>query len=365
VATFDELAQRLASGLPKERIAAAEALAELDDTRVAPTLAKALGDPSPEVRARAEELLGQFSRGGSQDNLRLLLDEARRVSLALANEVTRLRGDAPPADTPTLAAPIEPPDGYSGDCVVVRLTAGPMDVKRACQLVADALDVPLFRVTREVHLTKGILARAVPADAARALVQALDHAGVVAAAVPVDALPKTPQLVRLRGPRPGATMLCGKVVPSGEDIEVAWDTLELVAAGRLELELKRDQSDEDWSLFTRPLKPTADGTRVHKIGYEYVVDVYAGQPVQRLRLLTHEFDFDVMQRQPTEFGRVARLAREITHCADRRRLTAGVWRLADLDSDSWDDLTFLSPTAFEHYTTWQRLLLALDVPLPR
>ena len=113
MATFDELAQRLASGLPKERIAAAEALAELDDTRVAPTLAKALGDPSPEVRARAEELLGQFSRGGSQDNLRLLLDEARRVSLALANEVTRLRGGAEPASAPALAAPIEPPAGPS------------------------------------------------------------------------------------------------------------------------------------------------------------------------------------------------------------------------------------------------------------
>ena len=366
MATFDELAQRLATGLtPKDRIGAAEALAELDDSRVAPALAKALADPSPEVRGRVEELLGQFCHRDKQGHLGVLLEEAQRVSSALAAEVSRLRDDAGLEAPSAAVEPIEPPHGYIGLCILVRLTADPMDVKRACQLVADAVGEPLFKVTRELHLTKGILARSVPSGVAGDLVRDLAEAGVRAAAAPVSWLPEMPELLRLRDPQFGPRTLRGTVTPGGEELEATWDTLEIVAAGRLEVELKRGQADEDWSLFTRPLEPMASGTRVHQASYEYIVDVYASQPLRRLRLLTHELDFDVMQRKPSEFGRVARLARELTRCTDHRRLTAGVRRLADLDSDSWDDLTFLSLTAFEHYTAWQRLLLALGVPLPR
>ena len=72
-----------------------------------------------------------------------------------------------------------------------------------------------------------------------------------------------------------------------------------------------------------------------------------------------------MQRRLGDFSSVARLARGLVRHVGRRCLAAGVRRLAELERDNWDDLTFLSPVAFDHYVTWQRLLLKLGVALPR
>jgi len=366
VATFEELAERLSRGASaQERIEAAEALAEVDDPRVAAALAKALADPSAAVRDRVEELLGQFCHRDQTGHLRALLDEAERVSAALAAEVGRLRDDELGDEDAPRPEPIEPPDGFEGDCAVVRLDTGPVDVKRMCAIVAEAVGEALFAVTREVHLTKGFLVRSVPASVARQLVRDLGLAGVPAAAAPADWLPEPMELVRVRDPKFGAGALEGIIVPDGHECKAAWQSVELVAAGRIEVELKRRKADEDWSPFTRPLRARGEDRPLHEIGYEYVLEVYAGEPLQRLRLLTHELDFEIMQRRPADFASVARLARGLVRRADHRCLTAGVRRLADLDHDDWDDLTFISPLAFEHYVAWQRLLLVLGVPLPR
>ena len=367
MAGFEELAESLTNGpAAADRVAAAEALARLGDPRVAPTLAKALADVSPDVRQRVEELLAEFSHREGEAHLQTLLDEAQRVSSALAAEVTRLRGEPAPDDAePATLEPIEPPEGYGGDCIVVRLDSAPIDVKRACQIVAKGIGEALFTVTRELHLTKGIFARAVAADAARQVVRELARAGLPAAAAPVDSLGEPLELVRLRRPAFTADRLEGVVLPDARRCGASWASVELVVAGRIEIELKLDKGDEDWSLFTRPLRPMADGQKSHAIGYEYVLDVLAGQPLQRLRLMTHELDFETMQRRPSDFSSVARLARGLLRHVDRRRVTAGVRRLAELERDAWDDLTFLSPLAFDDYVAWQRLLLALGVPLPR
>ena len=366
VATFDELAERLTRGATAaDRIAAAEGLARLDDPRVAPALAKALGDVSPDARRRVEELLAEFSHREGDDHLRTLLDEAQRVSSALAAEVSRLRGEPVDDGEPVKLEPIEPPDGYGGGCVVVRLDATLIDVKRPCQIVANGLGEAMFTITRELHLTKGIFARAVPAEAARQMVRELGKAGVPAAAAPADWLPLSPELVRLRRPQLGPKRLEGVLLPDARRCTASWDSVELVVAGRIEVELKLDKGDEDWSPFTRPLRPRADGAKSHGIGYEYVLDIFAGQPLQRLRLMTHELDFEIMQRRPSDFSSVARLARGLLRHVDRRRVTAGVRRLAELERDAWENLTFLSPLTFDDYVAWQRLLLVLGVPLPR
>ena len=242
MATFEELAEQLARGATSShRIEAADALAGLDDPRVAPTLAKALADPHPAVREHVEELLAQFGHRDRTGHLRALLDEAERVSAALAAEVGRLRGDDLADDAPPTLEPIAPPEGFDGECVVVRLDAGPMDTKRVCQIVATALGEALFAVTREVHVTKGFLARSVPAEVARQLVRDLAAAGLPVAAAPVEWLPEPLDAVRLRRPEFGRAALRGAVVPDGHACEVAWDTVELVAAGRIEVELRRDR----------------------------------------------------------------------------------------------------------------------------
>ncbi len=365
MATFEELAERLAGGAtPQARIEAAERLAEADDPRVAPTLARALADPSAAVRERVEALLAEFGRRDHTGTLQALLDEAERVSAALTAEVGRLRGDEPP-EAEIVAEPIEPPEGFDGDCVVVRLDARPVKLKRMCGIVAEAIGQALFAVTREVHLTKGILARSAPAAVARQLVRDLAAAGVPAAAAPAAWLPEPPDLVRVRDPVFGPAALRGVVVPEGGECEAAWETVELVVAGRIEVELKRGKADEDWSPFTRPLRGRGQDGPLHELGYEYALEVYGGEPLARLRLLTRELDFETMQRRPSGLASVARLARGLLGRVARPRLAAGVRRLAERDRDNWDDLTFLSPLAFEDYVAWQRLLLALGAPLPR
>jgi hypothetical protein len=365
VATFEELAERLAGGAtPPERMEAAERLAELDDPRVAPALARALSDPDGEVRRRVEELLSGFARRDRDGHLAALLAEAERVAAALAAEAQRLRGEAPEEAEAAPVEAVEPPPGFEGQCVLVRLTGGPMNVKQVSRIVAGALRASAFEIAREATRTKGFLARGVPAGLARGAVRQLAAAGVVAGAAPADWLPPPLKVLRLREPTFTRDGFHGRLLPSGDE-SVAWRQVELIVAGRVELDLEPDALQEDWRPFTRPLAPRVERRSEQERLYEYVVEILAGEPVRRLRLLTHELDFRVMQRRPSRFSKVARLAREIVRHAPRERLAAGVRRLADRDEENWDDLTFISPLGYEDYVTWQRLLLKLGVPLPR
>lgn len=362
---FEELAAQLARGTSaRERIEAAEQLAELDDPRVAPALAKALADPDPDVRRRVEALLGEFCRRDRKGHLTTLLAEAERVSAALATEAQRLRGDMPEEPAAAPVEPIEPPAGYDGPCAIVRLTADAMDLKRVSRLVAPVAGLPPFEVTRGIQTTKGFLARDVAADPARRLIPQLAKAGETAGAVPMAALPEPLKPQRLRQPSFGAEGLRGQLLPSGDE-SVPWADIELVVAARVEMDLEPDALEESWSPLSRPLRPRGQRRADQEPVYDHGIEVFATEPARRLRLVTYELDFKVMQRRPARFNRVARMAREIFRRMDRTRASAGIRRLADHDEENWHDLTFTSPVGYEDYVTWQRLLLALGVPLPR
>ncbi len=362
---FEELAEQLARGPSgRERLEAAERLAELDDPRVAPALAKALADPDPEVRRRVEALLGEFCRRDRQGHLGTLLAEAERVAAALAAEAQRLRGEAPEDAPARPVEPIELPPDFDGPAALVRLTAEPLDTKRVSRLLASALGIPPFEVTRQIQATKGFLARGVPAERARRILPQLVAAGVTAGAVPMAALPVPLKPQRLREPSFGPDALRGRLLPSGDEA-VPWDGVQLAVAARVEMDLEPTALEEDWSPVTRPLRPRGHPRADMEPVYDYVVEVFAAPPLRRLRLVTYDLDFTAMQRRPARFNRVARLARELLRRTPRPTAAAGLRRLADHDDENWHDLTFSSPIGYEDYVTWQRLLLALDVPLPR
>ena len=363
MATFDELADRLArAALAGERTAAAEALAALDDPRVAPTLARALTDPDAGVRRRVEELLSQFCHKDATGQLHSLLAEAERVAEALVAEVQRLRGRGV-AEQPRPAAvePLPAPPGFEGPCALVLLTGRPMSTKAVSRLVATALGKPAFEISREIHSTKGFLARGVPAPVADRLVRELAQAEVVAGAVPMDWLPPPAELARLREPAVGPAALSGRVGP-GTETAIPWDTVELVVAARLAADLEPEAINEDWSPLSRPLRARG---RSAEPAYEHTLELIAGQPLQRLRLVTYDLDFETMHRRLSSFNKVSRLARDLSRYVDSHRLSAGIHRLVERDEDNWEDLSFVSRLGFEDYVLWLRLLLKLGVPLPR
>jgi len=362
---FEELAKELAEAPSgRERLAAAERLAELDDPRVAPALARALADADPDVRRRAEELLGEFCRRDRNGHLGTLLAEAERVAASLAAEAQRLRGEMPEEPRARPVEPIAPPPGFDGPCALVRLTADAMDMRRSSRLVAAAVGLPPFEVTHGIQMSKGFLARGLAAEKARRLVGQLAEAGVPAGAVPMSSLPAPLKSQRLRDPGFGPDALRGHLLPSGDEA-VPWPQVELAVAARVEMDMEPTALEEDWSPLTRPLRPRGQRRADREPVYDYVVEVFAAQPERRLRLVTYELDFHVMQRRPARFNHVARLARELVRRAPRDRVSAGIRRLADHDEENWHDLTFTSPIGYEDYVTWQRLLLVLDVPLPR
>ena len=366
MATFEQLASDLEhAATPQARIAAAERLFELDDPRVVPVLARALADPSEQVRQRVEDLLTRFGRRDRTGNLAALLNEAERVAAALASEAERLRGGTPEAPEPApVVEPLPPPDGYQGQCALVRLTGGLMDLKRVSRTVAAALAMPAFEVNRLIHTTKGFVARDVPADAARQLVADLADIGLPTGAVPSDTVPPTIRPARLRNPRFAADFMAGHLLPDGEE-SVAWPDVHLVLAGRVEMDIEPGALDEDWSPFTHPLSPRTDRRADQEPLYNYILELFTAAPARRIRLMAHDLDLTAMQRRPTSFGRVAHLAREIVRRVPRTAVSAGAWRLAERDSEDWDGLSFTSPIGYEHYATWHRLLLSLGVPLPR
>jgi len=364
VPTFDELAGRLHSAPdPQDRIAAAEAIAELDDSHVVPTLARALADPDGRVRQRVEELLSLFGRKDTTPNLSALLDEAERVATTLAQEVRRLRGDESP--TASKVEPIPPPVGYRGECAIIRLSGGPLmaDIRRTGRIVSEFLERPLFEVTRELQRTKGFLARNVSENMAADLVDRLARAHIVAGAVPEAMVPVPPEPARVRSPRCTPTSLRGSLLPSGQE-SMAWSDVQLIAAGRIETDLHPDAIEEDWSLFTRPIRASVSSGAAEPV-YEYVIEIFGGEPVRRLRLVTHDLDFKTLNRRVSSFATVSRMTRDLVRHADRNRVSAGVWRLADRAEDDWEDLTFLNQVGFDAYVSWQRMLLELGLPLPR
>jgi len=362
VATFEELADRLAHAPEaRERTAAAEALAALDDPRVAPTLARALSDADAAVRLRVEELLGQFCRRDATGQLQSLLAEAERVAEALAAEVQRLRGPAVMEPKHAVVEPLFSPPGFARACALVRLTARPMSTKAVSRLVAAALGKPAFEVTREVHSTKGFLARGIPASVADRLVRELAEAGVVAGAVPMDWLPAPVELARLREPAIGPSAFSGRIGPGAETI-IPWSTVELVVAARLTADLEPEAIEENWSSLSRPLRPRS---RSAEPTYEHTLEVLAGDPLRRLRLVTYDLDFKTLHRRLSSFGKVTRLARDLSRHVDPHRLSAGVHRLTERDEENWEDLSFVSRLGYEHYVLWLRLLLKLGIPLPQ
>jgi hypothetical protein len=362
--SFDELAEQLANSRDaRDRLSAAKKLARLDDPRVVPALARALNDPDREVRRGVEELLGQFCRRDTTGKLEALLHEAERVANELTREVDRLRDRVPTEAERVDVQSVEPPEEFEGPCDLALLVPRADQRKRVAAIASRVLGQARFLITRELQTTKGFLAREMPAARARAVVRELAEVDISAAAVPSEDVPPPLTAVRLREPRFDGDALRGTAVPEGETVTVPWDTVALALAARLEVELKREAKDEDWSVFTRPL--TAGEPRLHEQGHEYLIEVFAGEPLQRYRLATHELDFDVMQRRPASFGRVARLARRLVRRLDRRCINAGLRRLEEGDDEDWDRLTFVSPPGFESYVSWLRLLLSLGVPLPR
>ncbi|HUT32373.1 MAG TPA: hypothetical protein VNE39_02745 [Planctomycetota bacterium] len=363
--SFEELAKQLAdASSARERVAAAEKLSELDDPRVAPALARALADADHAVRQRVEALLGEFCRRDRQGQLTTLLEEAERVAAALATEAQRLRGEMPEERAARPVEPVELPQGFDGPAALVRLTGEPLDLRRVSRLIAGALGLPPFEVTRGVQTSKGFLARDVPAAKARRLVAQLAEAGVAAGAVPMASLPPPLKPQRLRDPSFGPEGLRGRLLPSG-DASVPWPQVELAVAARVEMDMEPTALEEDWSPITRPLRPRGQRRADQEPVYDYLIEVFPTEPARRLRLVTYELDFHVMQRRPARFNRVARLGREIFRRVARERVSAGIRRFADHDDEDWHDLTFSSPIGYEDYVTWQRLLLALGLPLPR
>ncbi|NQT88582.1 HEAT repeat domain-containing protein, partial [bacterium] len=351
--TFDELARTLsAASDPLDRIAAAEAIADLDDSRVVPTLARALADSDSRVRTRVEQLLTLFGRRDGTADLAALLNEAERVATSLASEVRRLRGDEEPRQ-PEIE-PMPPPDGYRGDCAILRLTGGPLlaDIRRTGRIVSELLGRPLFEVTRELQHTKGFLARRVPHAAASELIERLARSHIVAGAVPEAMVPDHPDPARVRAPRCAPDSLRGNLLPTGQE-SMAWSDVQLIAAGRIETDLHPDAIDEDWSFFTRPIRSSVSSSPAESV-YEYIVEIFGGEPVRRLRLVTHDLDFKTLNRRVSSFATVSRMTRDIVRYADRSRVSAGVWRLADRADDDWEDLTFLSQVGFDAYVAWQR-----------
>jgi hypothetical protein len=311
-----------------------------------------------------EALLGGFCRRDRQGQLGTLLEEAERVAAALAAEAQRLRADMPEEPPARAIEPVQLPEGFDGSAALVRLTGEAMDLRRVSRLIAGAVGLPPFEVSRGIQTTKGFLAREVPAETARRLVARLAEAGVIAGAVPMGDLPPPLKPVRLREPAFGADGLRGRLLPTGDEW-VPWPNAALALAARVELDLEPTALEEDWSPLTRPLRPRGQRRADQEPVYDYVVEVFATEPDRRLRLMTYELDFHAMQRRPARFNRVARLGREVLRRADRGRVSAGIRRLADHDEENWHDLTFTSPVGYEDYVTWQRLLLALGVPLPR
>ena len=267
-------------------------------------------------------------------------------------------------ETPPLPAAPHAPDlsSLSGPCVLFRTNAGPCNVGAVGKILGKALGKPLSDVTRQVNVSRGVLAEEMDAEAVRRIVPELKALGVECLAVPRDRIVAFPETAQLRvGQFTQAGFKCEVVTWDGwELVERPWSAVALVSCTQLVTESVK-VIDLGGGLRPRD-KIVTEVTR------RALLDIFARDPLRHIRIE------EVMPGQGTgpetspahPIAYLRDVAKQALEAVPPVNVNDGVRVLATgAAGELFGSVAFATRRDIDQYNLWLIELLEYGYPMPR
>jgi len=239
-----------------------------------------------------------------------------------------------------------------------------VDVSAVARLVAPVVKRPRFDVARELRTSHGFIARRVPGDAARRLVEALRGLEIDARAVPERDVIPLPEPERVHqvalGPR-GALFILAR-----DRFTVAWAGVSLVIGARLgsqrEVVIRQGRTTGAYGYGPYgagggqpPVADQLDWTTT-RTEDRTVVDFYLRDPWRRLRVEEGlvSFAVDRDEERPSTGRQFHTLGEQLAAWAGGVYLSPGAQILGQRNVElGWQDVTFMNDRLLDAYSLWQ------------
>lgn len=256
------------------------------------------------------------------------------------------------------------PDSLEGPCSVLLCGAAPLDIPRAGRVVAQEIKRPLPDVTREMKVSRGIIARALGAGTARSLARRLKELGIETIIVPQRKMDDFPPLLRIKSVAIGPEGMSCEAYKwdSNEEAHPSWTDIMFVSCGKIVISEVQEIENPD---------PEKKKTRVPMletiIRREYVMDIFCREPWLRLRLDENTSGYALVEIGSFTGGKSGfyRMARRIMRYAPDLPVNAGMRFLTEnAPEDAWEELFFDDKREFDVYNNWLLQLARYGFPLP-
>ena len=274
-------------------------------------------------------------------------------------------GAAIPKEAPPPPAAPHAPDlaSLSGPCVLFRTNAGIYSVGAVGKVLGKALGKPLSDVTRQVNVSRGVLAEEMDAETVRRIVPELKALGVECLAVPRDRIVAFPETAQLRvGQFTQAGLKCEVVTWDGwELVERPWSAAALVSCTQLVTESAK-VVDLGSGVLRWKEKVVTEVIR------RALLDIFVRDPLRHIRI--EEFmpgqssGPETSPGHPIAFLRdVAKQALEAVPAAN---LNDGVGLLAEgAVGEQFNSVAFATRRDIDQYNLWLIELLEYGYAMPR
>lgn len=274
------------------------------------------------------------------------------------------------------AQPVPDRASLTEACAVLYCGQGSVDIPVAGRLVAEAIHRPLGDLTRDIRVSKGLLARKLEAQQARELAEKLEGIGIPVVLVPDADLDGMPRMMRMAKASFTAEGLSCEAYEWDNTVEMnmPWVNVQLISCGQfLAKEVRKAPSEngaediEDTGLafvIKSPANRAKLETRTRK---EFVLDVFCAEPDLRLRLDENTAGYALVELESMRGDKRTfyRAAKSILQHAPELPVNDGVRLLADnAPMEFWEPLTFEDKRDFDAYNAWLLQLVRHGIRIP-
>jgi hypothetical protein len=250
-----------------------------------------------------------------------------------------------------------------GRCALFRLNNSPYSVGAVGKVLGKALGKPLGDVTRQLNVSRGVLAEEMDADVVRRVVPELKALGLECLAVPRDQLVAFPETAHLRtGQFTQAGLKCEIVTWDGwELVERPWSAVTLVSCTQFVTESAKVMDLGGGFLRRREIV-------ISEIIRRALLDIFVRDPLRHIRIEeTVPGQADVPETSPTHpLAYLRDVAKRTLDVVPPVNVNEGVRLLATGGGgELFSGVAFWARRDIDQYNLWLIELLEYGYPVPR
>jgi len=289
---------------------------------------------------------------------------------------TRLEGGGvrrePRARSRVIALPSE--QALAAPCSVVAADERFVSIPELGRLLSAMLKRPLSDVTREMRVSRGVLAQGLPVEQALSLARGLKESGVEAFVLGGEDFVEPPELQRMRRlelDRRGVRCEAYTWTHTRQ-VEAEWDRVFLIAAGRVAttevVEVPREEptpAERRWRWIAAEFQKHVPKLET-RVRVEYVLDIVLFDPWERLRMDENPSAYAMTGAEADQRSALVEAAAGLSRFDRGAPCNQGVELLAHMaPAEAWQGLTFQAKQEFDAYLRWALQLARYGFSIPR